>query len=80
MADMINVKVFRFNPEADEEGSLVEYTLDKEPGMRILGALKALRTAWSSSRFLIDRWAWILLWIEAKNFRSKLISTCFPRK
>ena len=42
MADMINVKVFRFNPEADEEGSLVEYTLDKEPGMRILGALKAL--------------------------------------
>jgi succinate dehydrogenase/fumarate reductase iron-sulfur protein len=38
----IKVKVSRYNPEIDKEGKLVEYTLEKEPGMRILGALKAI--------------------------------------
>lgn len=42
MADMIKVKIFRFNPDTEKQGRLVEYSLDKAPGMRILGALKAL--------------------------------------
>ena len=42
MPEMIKVKVFRFNPEVDKGGRLEAYELDKEPGMRVLGALKAL--------------------------------------
>lgn len=42
MPEGITVTVFRFNPEVDTEGRLETYSLEKEPGMRILGALKAL--------------------------------------
>ena len=38
----IKIKVFRFDPEIEGAGKLVEYHLEKELGMRILGALKAL--------------------------------------
>ena len=42
MPQMIRVKIFRFNPEVDKDGRLEVYELEKEPGMRVLGALKAL--------------------------------------
>jgi len=42
MNGKIKVEVFRFDPEFDEKGRLEEYALEKEPGMRVLGALKAL--------------------------------------
>ncbi len=42
MNEPIKVKVFRFDPEINEKEELVDYSLEKEPGMRILGALKAL--------------------------------------
>ena len=38
----IKARIFRFDPEIGEAGKLVEYELEKEPGMRVLGALKAL--------------------------------------
>ena len=42
MSEMIKIKTFRFNPNVDKVGVLKNYSLRKEPGMRILGALKAL--------------------------------------
>jgi len=42
MPEVIKIKVFRFDPDTEEKGRLVEYTLEKEPGMRVLGALKAV--------------------------------------
>jgi len=42
MAEKISIQVFRFNPQVDKEGRLEKYSLEKEEGMRILGALKAL--------------------------------------
>jgi len=42
MAETITIKVFRFDPETDGEGRLESYSLEKEPGMRVLSALKAL--------------------------------------
>ena len=40
--EMIKVKIFRFDPEIEKKGKLVEYGLEKKPGMRVLGALKTL--------------------------------------
>ena len=42
MPEMIRVKIFRFNPAVDKDGRLEVYELEKEPGMRVLGALNAL--------------------------------------
>jgi len=38
----IKVKVYRYNPDSDDEGRFEEYVLEKLPGMRILGALKSI--------------------------------------
>ncbi|MDZ7832595.1 MAG: 2Fe-2S iron-sulfur cluster-binding protein [Desulfobacterales bacterium] len=42
MSENINIKIYRYDPEKDAEGGLEQYSLSKLPGMRILGALKAL--------------------------------------
>jgi len=42
MSENITIQVYRYDPEKDTEGGLVQYSLLKLPGMRILGALKAL--------------------------------------
>jgi len=42
MSETIKIKVFRFNPTLEKKGNLVEYQLEKGPGMRVLGALKAI--------------------------------------
>jgi succinate dehydrogenase/fumarate reductase iron-sulfur protein len=42
MNETIKVEVYRFDPEFDEKGRLEQYEFEKEPGMRILNALKAL--------------------------------------
>lgn len=35
----INVRIFRFNPERDKSGSLVDYSVEPEPGMSVLALL-----------------------------------------
>lgn len=42
MSEQITIQVYRYDPEKDKEGRLVEYTLTKTPGLRILGGFKAL--------------------------------------
>jgi len=42
MSENITVKIYRYDPEKDAEGGLEQYSFSKLPGMRILGALKAL--------------------------------------
>jgi succinate dehydrogenase/fumarate reductase iron-sulfur protein len=59
MDETIKIRVFRFDPDTEEEGRLEEYTLKKESGMRVLGALKALneKGAAIAFRYSCEEWA-----------------------
>jgi len=58
VAERIKIKIFRFDPDLDQKGRLVEYSLEKVPGMRILGALKAFneRGANIAFRYSCEEW------------------------
>lgn len=60
MAEMIKVKIWRFDPEKDQEGRLQDFVFEKDiPGMRILQALKALnerQEAGISYRYSCEEW------------------------
>lgn len=60
MAEIIKVKIWRFDPEEDQEGKFQEFMLEKDiPGMRILQALKALnerQAANISYRYSCEEW------------------------
>ncbi len=58
MAETIKIKAFRLDPETDEKGKLETYSLEKETGLRILGALKALNAQGANIayRYSCEEW------------------------